>query len=386
MFDLYSNYPLLDGSQNIYTAIASLLKIPESLVSRMFKLHHQAINQRGKRQHKSPFNVTEPKFRKLMPLELFQIRFQLLRCKPFQFENTLQHIMQKFRYKIRATDLLKCILQSKSLSFRHMCHRLTKWTRMVLVEDESLRRQRLTYIRAMQEYHKKKQRIIHLYELYPKEKDTKSAILIAACVDGPIASVYIKNITVKLFIRWLDQCILDNIKEPCVFVFASPTFFQSSNRTPTIADSRQSICAWLKSHRIVHDEKLHKIELLDLVRHTVDEGNLQPEYLVDEQLKEKGHQTIYMPMDSSGLNPFEYILLNIRLKALARGTKSIDMTKELHSMANSKWRALFKRSEVTYQRYLSMEQNYELTIKHYHIDNVEYSIENWVNTMDVTKC
>lgn len=383
IFRLYNSYPLIDSPRKMYAAIAHFTKVPLTLVSRLFKLHHQVLNPANKRKPKPPFRCNKPIAKRLLNFELCYIKCQLLSSKPKQFITQLQQICINYKNKIKSTDLVRSIFSSKTLSLCHVRHKISKNAYLILSEERSLRVRRLEFIQQMQNVRTNGKRIIYIHELLLDEKDKNKRILIAACSDGPMSTTYMQHATMKASISWLKKRILTAINEPSVFVFNESSIFYSEN-VPIMNDSKATMKNWLKIRKINFDDNLLRIELYDLIQMEVSQTK-SLQYLVDRDLTEKGHEILHIPNESCDLDPLAYIFLNIKFKATAKGSTAFDLNKELQSIPNERWREHFNRIIDAEQNYMTIEKNFDLILKYYHIDNDEYTLDNSIYTNDVTR-
>lgn len=383
ILQLYNSYPLVDSPRIVYGAIAHFTGLPVTLVSRLFKLHHQVLNPFNKRKPKPPFYCVEPTVLRLLPMELCNLRWQLLSCKPKQFANLLQQICSNYRHKIKSANLVSSLFASKSLKLRRIRHKVSNKPVAVLMEERSLRVRRLEFIQRVRKIRADGRQIIYINEIAPDERNKRKLILVVACVDGPIVTTYIESITISSAMRWLRSRVLSQINEPSVFVFAESSIFQAEN-APTMSDSKSVMKNWLRTHDIAFDEDLLKIELFGLIRRQLAQRTA-PRYSLDVQLKNEGHEVLHIPSESADLNPLDYIFLNIRFKATSQGSTSFDLNKELYSIPNELWRIHFHQANSAERNYLTIEENFEATQKHYHIDNAEFVVDDRIYTNNVVR-
>ena len=67
---------------------------------------------------------------------------------------------------------------------------------------------------------------------------------------------------------------------------------------------KADIQAWLTTHNIPFDKKLLRLELLALAKANKPE----PQYIIDDIAKEKGHIILRLPPYHPDLNPIELVL------------------------------------------------------------------------------
>lgn len=385
---MYNGYPLIDPPSKMYANIASITNVPAVLVTRIFNLHNRSLNRTSK---KKPFGeldeVTQKK--KLIPLEIADIRRQLLDTKPHNQQNVLLLLWRMYRRNVTVVDFLAAVLDSGNITYRKMCHRLTKRESLILLESQSLRLKRLRFITQIQVYRTESRPIIYVHQLNPVDSSVKTMIFLAATAEGPIATAYLKNTNTKTFTKWLAQNVLNQVTSPAIVVLTEPIAFQEMKASPALTDSKASMIEWLKNENIPFEEDLFKIELYDLIQQTIRQRDAKTPFQLDTEIKQMGHDVLYIPKENCDLNPLEFVLMTIKLKTMAKTDGRFDLNTELHSVGIIKWTECFHRAILYEITYLGIDAKFGATKKNYHIDNnnVANHEENDFSskyTMDVT--
>lgn len=367
IFKIYNGYPLIDPAKTIYANIASYTKVPEVHVTRIFNLHNRSLNRTSK---KKPFGEIdeETQLRPLSPLEIAYMRRQMLDTNPHQQKNVFSQMWRKFRRRTSPFDFVTTILESGNIGYRRIKHRLTKRESLILLESNSLRSARCRFIRQIQKSREDNLRIVYVHQLNPIGGTESTKIFLAASAKGAIATAYLKNTNTKTFIKWLQQNVINTLTGPAVFVLAEPNVFQDYDTVPASNASKATIIEWLKKENVPFGEDLFKIELFDLIEQSVRERDSQSTSLLDAELKKLGHDVVYIPKENCDLNPLEYVLMNIKLKSIAKGG-SFDLNAELHGMGRDKWAECFQRAIEYENTYLGIEEKIKNSKKNYHIDS-----------------
>lgn len=392
LFRIYNGYPLIDPPRTIYATIAAYTKVPEVHVTRTFNLYNRSLNRTSK---KKPFGETAEaaQFKPLTPLEVAFARRQLLDANIHQQRNAFLQIWRTFRRKSTPADFLTTIIDSGSIHYRRIKHRITKRENFVLLEANKLRAARSHFIEAIRKFRADGRRIVYVHQLNPLDASENTMIFLAVSVDGPIATTYLKHATTKTFVKWLHQHVINRMTKPipAVFVLTDPDVFRSDAPTvPTSTDTKATMIKWLKNENIPFDKDLFKIELYDLIERTVRARSTDTARQHEIELKQMGHEVLYIPKTNCDLNPLEYILMHIKLKTLANGG-SFDLDAELHGMQRERRIECFQRILAYENEYVAIEEKIKTLKKNYHIDKCgdvdrkEYDLLSKC-TIDVSIC
>lgn len=378
----------MDNNKAIVNRIAKLLKMSQPLIHKVITKFRKKLFGKKNRSKKKPNGTTNDRDRptpiqmptyKLSSLEICTLKSDLLNCKPPHVVRTFKHCCDNFRHKIQPTELIKNLIEN-GVTWQRIIHRVNKRSRLILNEHEMARIKCMQYVRQMQTYRNAGKPIIYINELNPLSSDetAKALIVAAATADGPIDSVYMKKLTIRNFLKWILNRILGKLEEPAIIVMNASTVFRSDKifPIPIENDSRQSIIAWLRSHRIDYDVDMFKPELFELIR--LNEHRAQ-ELSIETKLKEKGHQLMYIPIDQADLDPFELIWTTVKIKMMACDSKSFNMNKEFMTIESDVWKEHFDRIIDVENKYIEIEKNFDRTNTLYQLDCDTSSLLNHNN-------
>lgn len=306
---------------------------------------------------------------RLSALEICTLRRKMLGTKPAQVSRAFRQCCMTFKYKIHAHGLLDG-LSACGLWWQRIKHRVKKISRLIVFEHEETRMQRIRFIRVMQKYRTDAKRIIYINELNPLTSDDSMAnalIIAAASADGPIASVYMKKLTTRNFLKWITNQIFAKLTESVVIVLRSSSIFRTHRICPMPEqnDSREQMVAWLQAHNVDYDEDMYKTELFDRILLN-DEAHAK--YTIDVKIRERGHDIVYIPYNNADLDPFELIWSHMKLKMMAHGVRSFNMNKEFMNIESDVWKEHFKRIIEVESTYIGIERNFDRTIALYRVE------------------
>jgi transposase len=111
------------------------------------------------------------------------------------------------------------------------------------------------------------------------------------------------------FQKWFCENHLENISIKSVIVMDNASYHSCKSETcPNSSTRKADIQAWLTKHNIPFDKKLVRPELLALVKANKPE----PQYIIDDIAKEKGHIILRLQPYHPDLNPIELVWDNLR--------------------------------------------------------------------------
>lgn len=388
LFQMYICHPILTTHVKMCETVATLINLPQEKVRRIFsRLQSYMLNDTGDASallHNKALKGYDGNFpRKLSPLELCQIKRKLLCCKPVWFIKTFGTCCRIFRYKLDGIEMVNTLTESGKIKFRRISNRISKKSKLIAIEDVDLRLKRISYIQRIQKYRKEGRRIIYINAMMPI---ADKMIIIAASVDGPITSAFIKSTNADGFLNWLTKDILENLKEPCVFVLGPSCTFRSESCLPQPTHSKAAIISWLECENIPYDRDMYKTELYDLV---VQHSDAQPSecgYIVNKYLTNLNHSVLHIPDNNRDLDPFEYIWFHIKLRMIANGTASFNINRQLCSLPKEMWKEQFHRIHAIETVYLQIERNFDRTYRRFRIDNDDFKTNEILHAVDIVHC
>jgi transposase len=111
------------------------------------------------------------------------------------------------------------------------------------------------------------------------------------------------------FQKWFCEKRFENISVKSVIIMDKASYHScKSEKCPNSITRKTDIQAWLTKHNIPFDKKLLRPELLALAKANKPE----PQYIIDDIAKEKGHIILRLPPYHPDLNPIELVWDNLR--------------------------------------------------------------------------
>lgn len=119
------------------------------------------------------------------------------------------------------------------------------------------------------------------------------------------------------FENWFSN-VLPNLAQNAVIVMDNaPYHSRKLEQIPNTATKKADIQNWLTSKNILFDDKILKVELLDIVRKHKDQYN---KYIVDEMAKSQNKIILRLPPYHCELNPIELIWAEIKNNVASKNT------------------------------------------------------------------
>lgn len=106
------------------------------------------------------------------------------------------------------------------------------------------------------------------------------------------------------FTKYLKEKLLPNMPENSILVMDNASYHSMQlDKAPTTANRKADIKIWMQEHGVSFEEDWTKAELLvQLKKHRPEK-----KYLVDELLREHGHEVLRLPPYNCDLNPIEHV-------------------------------------------------------------------------------
>lgn len=115
---------------------------------------------------------------------------------------------------------------------------------------------------------------------------------------------YHGDMNAEIFVKWLKEKLVPNLEEPSLVIMDNASYHSiEKEKQPTSSWTKPAIIAWLQKHSIPFEDNLLKPELLYIAK-----CNKKPKtYVVDELLREHGHEVLRLPPYHCQFNAIEMI-------------------------------------------------------------------------------
>ena len=111
------------------------------------------------------------------------------------------------------------------------------------------------------------------------------------------------------FMRWLNERLLPNLPPNSVLVVDNaPYHNRQEDKCPTTATRKAEIQAWMDRNRIPYNTRMLKAELLQIWQ----TQKPQPEYVLDNILRQHGHGCLRLPAYHADLNAIELVWAQVK--------------------------------------------------------------------------
>lgn len=117
---------------------------------------------------------------------------------------------------------------------------------------------------------------------------------------------YHGEMTGELFVRWLTTQLLPSLPEPSVLVMDNAPYHSQQtdeSRCPTTANKKADLISWLDHRRLPFPPGATRPELLRLCK----QNRPKPQYIVDNIIREWGHEVVRLPPAHPELNAIEQV-------------------------------------------------------------------------------
>lgn len=383
IFKLYNCYPITDDDTKAIETVAELSKVSTSSVRHLLNQCHRYLVDEANidntpcKKKAPPLGFPNNFPRKLKPLEVHFIKRRLLTSDPKNLLRTLNVCSQLLKYKIDSCDLLTEVISKGNIIFRQAVHNKSKQNELMACEEETTRLLRLAYIQQLCASTNKMR--VYLTEVV-LEKAGK--IMIAGSLKMPISTMYLNTRKAKALLKWLSKYVIPKVNEPSTFIVKQSflLFIQDIELLQTA--SKAEIINVLNDKNIEHDASLCKSELYDLL---LQSGITCQKKRFEDIFTSAGHSIIYMPPDNDDIDPFEYVLSHVKLKA-ATNDDGFDINKILQSIPSSKWRKFFNQAISMEKTYAEMEESIDAIRKKYTTMNDDQTAPTQAHMSDYVRC
>ena len=107
-----------------------------------------------------------------------------------------------------------------------------------------------------------------------------------------------------IFTKWITTQLLPNLEEPSLVIMDNAPYHSVlTEKQPSTSFTKAQITSWLKANNINYNEHLIKPELLQLAKNNKKENV----YVVDELIREHGHEVLRLPPYHCDFNAIELI-------------------------------------------------------------------------------
>lgn len=152
----------------------------------------------------------------------------------------------------------------------------------------------------------------------PPGEGERFVVVAAGTTDGFVESAYLcyrakttqgdyhGEMNAELFHRWLSAQLLPSLPEPSVIVLDNAPYHSSlteESRCPTTATKKADLIRWLEDRHIPIPLAATRPELLQLCQRNRPE----PQYKVDNTIREWGHEVVRLPPAHPELNAIEQV-------------------------------------------------------------------------------
>lgn len=108
----------------------------------------------------------------------------------------------------------------------------------------------------------------------------------------------------EMFLKWVEEQLLPNLEEPSLIVMDNaPYHSMEKNKMPNSSWRVGDIKEWLANQGVAYEEDMFKRELLSLVKNKIHKKI----YIVDEIIREHGHEVLRLPPYHCDFNAIEMV-------------------------------------------------------------------------------
>lgn len=107
-----------------------------------------------------------------------------------------------------------------------------------------------------------------------------------------------------LFKNWIETQLIPNLEEPSIILMDNAPYHSVlREKSPNQSWSKGSIITWLNNNKIPYDNLMNKSELLEITK----KNKKEKVYVIDELLREHGHEVLRIPPYHCDFNAIELI-------------------------------------------------------------------------------
>ena len=120
---------------------------------------------------------------------------------------------------------------------------------------------------------------------------------------------YHKEMKANNFYRWVREKLIPNLPAKSVVIIDNAAYYNIQiDRCTTAATRKADIQAWMNRHHVAFTGDMFKPELLQLCK----KNKPSPSYVLDNLLREHGHDCLRLPAYHADLNAIELIWAKIK--------------------------------------------------------------------------
>lgn len=152
---------------------------------------------------------------------------------------------------------------------------------------------------------------------------------------------YHHEMDTKNFKKWLTEKLIPNLPHNSLVVIDNAPYHSTQTDKPPVSSSLKSeMQSWLRKNNISFEEKMTKPELY----HKILINKPPKKYIVDELMREHGHEVLRLPPYHCDLNPIEYVWNLIKQRVADKNIDQFEsqiehLTKDaIQSITASDWK------------------------------------------------
>uniref|UniRef100_A0A6P7G776 Uncharacterized protein LOC114338511 n=1 Tax=Diabrotica virgifera virgifera TaxID=50390 RepID=A0A6P7G776_DIAVI len=235
---------------------------------------------------------------------------------------SLSKILKELGFKYRKDDNRRSLMERTNIASQRACflrkyreNRYSASPREVIFLDETWIYAKGTKINTWQDSNVKSVR-------KPQGYDGKRFIIVHAgsskgFVEGASLLFSSKSLTMdyhgemngNIFTQWITTQLIPNLEEPSLIIMDNaPYHSMLVEKQPSHCSRRDDIIIWLKANKINFSEALTRPELLQLAKMN-RKANV---YIIDELLREHGHEVLRLAPYHCDFNAIELIWANCK--------------------------------------------------------------------------
>ncbi|XP_066958919.1 uncharacterized protein [Macrobrachium rosenbergii] len=168
----------------------------------------------------------------------------------------------------------------------------------------------------------------------------------------------------QMFLRWLTTQLLPLLDEPSVLVMDNAPYHSimtEESRCPTIATRKSDLIEWLQRRNISFPQHATRPELLYICR----QNRPEPEYKVDNTIREWDHEIVRLPPAHPELNAIEQVWGHMKryvrssLQRFTRADLQARLEEARLSVTGDVWAGAVRRSRAFEDSYRSTDNMHD---------------------------
>ncbi|XP_066970162.1 uncharacterized protein [Macrobrachium rosenbergii] len=168
-----------------------------------------------------------------------------------------------------------------------------------------------------------------------------------------------------MFLRWLTTQLLPLLEEPSVLVMDNAPYHSimtEESRCPTTATRKSYLIEWLHRRNISFPQHATRPELLYIHR----QNRPEPEYKVDNTIREWGHEIVRLPAAHPELNAIEQVWGHMKryvrssLQRFTRADLQARLEEARLSVTGDVWAGAVRRARAFEDSYRSTDNMHDI--------------------------